>query len=105
MLVRCVNLRLFTRFDRGLRFPWKNKQTKTKQAWPQKSFSTTQKQPLDGITTLNYRNSPGVLSIMVYTESPPPPRKGYRRLHVYEREGISLVEVYERIRKSVINPY
>ena len=73
MLVRCVNLRLFTRFDRGLRFPWKNKQTKTKQAWPQKSFSTTQKQPLDGITTLNYRNSPGVLSIMVYTESPPPP--------------------------------
>ena len=68
MLVRCVNLRLFTRFDRGLRFPWKNKQTKTKQAWPQKSFSTTQKQPLDGITTLNYRNSPGVLSIMVYTE-------------------------------------
>ena len=77
MLVRCVNLRLFTRFDRGLRFPWKNKQTKTKQAWPQKSFSTTQKQPLDGITTLNYRNSPGVLSIMVYTESPPaPPKRG-----------------------------
>ena len=77
MLVRCVNLLLFTRFDRGLRFPWKNKQTKTKQAWPQKSFSTTQKQPLDGITTLNYRNSPGLLSIMVYTESPArPPKRG-----------------------------
>ena len=74
MLVRCVNLRLFTRFDRGLRFPWKNKQTKTKQAWPQKSFSTTQKQSLDGITTLNYRNSPGVLSIMSIRRAPPPER-------------------------------
>ena len=86
MLVRCVNLRLFIRFDRGLRFPWKNKQTKTKQAWPQKSFSTTQKQPLDGITTLNYRNSPGVLSIMVYTVSPPPPPERGTGVFMYMKE-------------------
>ena len=41
MLVRRVDPRLFTRFDRGLRFPWKDKQTKTEQAGPQKSYSTT----------------------------------------------------------------
>ena len=89
MLVRRVEPRLFTRFDRGLRFPWKNKQTKTKQAWPQKSYSTTLKQPLDSITTLTYRRGPRggggvVLPIMAYRESPLTPERGTGvfRLHV-----------------------
>ena len=46
-----------------------------------------------------------VLPIMAYRESPPTPERGTGvfRLHVCEREGISLVQVYERVRKSVIS--
>ena len=72
------------------------------------------KQPLDGITTLTYRRGAAggggglgglVLPIMAYRESPLTPERGTGvfRLHVCEREGISLVQVYERVRKSVIS--
>ena len=53
MLVRRVDPRLFTRFDRGLRFPWKNKQTKTKQAGPKNLI-----QPHKNNRLMAYRESP-----------------------------------------------
>ena len=43
----------------------------------------------------------GVLSIMAYGEAPPE-RGTFFRLQVYERVGILLAEVYERVGKSVI---
>ena len=40
--------------------------------------------------------------MMVYTGGLPPERGIFFRLRVYEREGISPVEVYKRVGKSVI---
>jgi len=45
----------------------------------------------------------GVLPIMVYTGRLRPKGVPFFRLQVYERVGISLVEVYERVEKSVIS--
>ena len=41
----------------------------------------------------------GVLPTIVYTGGLPPERGIFFRLRVYERVGISLVEVYERVGK------
>ena len=59
--------------------------------------------PLD--QTLNIRpggGGGGVLPIMAYTGGAPPERGTFFTLQVYERVGISRVEVYERVGKCVI---
>ena len=45
----------------------------------------------------------GVLSIMAYTGWNPPNRGTFFRPQVYDRVGISLVELCERVWKSVIS--
>ena len=45
----------------------------------------------------------GGLPIMAYVGRPHPKRAPFFRLQVYERVGILLVKVYERVRKSAIS--
>ena len=45
----------------------------------------------------------GILSTMAYTGRLPLKGVPFFRLQVYDREGILLVEVYERVGKSVIS--
>ena len=78
MLVRRVDPRLF---DRGLRFPWKNKNKAGLAA--KILFNHIITTARCGYHDFNLQTGGLVLPIMAYTESPPPPpthpRKGYRR--------------------------
>ena len=49
----------------------------------------------------SFRGVGGLLSIMALYGEAPPERGTFFRLQVYERVEISLVELYERVEKSV----